>query len=209
METEYTRPGFLASYFDAMKERAHADGWRVIIPIWLFIGAAFGAALTYFLPSTLWTDTQQWQIIIAIYAAMVTINGLLLALSWGAFARIHGLLVASGEFSVFLKRVKLFKKYLFYIDWVQAAQLIALIVSGVSLFTALIPSIPPLAHKIILGCSIALTAYAIRYAVNAVTMMHDLVWQKAIFDEQEMEEKQKVVKLGNRERQVTERGADG
>lgn len=194
--TEYTRPGFLASYFDAMRDRAHEDGWRAVLPLWAVIGCALGSILTYYLPSELWSDRQQWQTIIAIYAAMVTINGLLLALSWSAFARIHELLVASAEFSQFLRQINLFKKYLFYIDWVQAAQLLAMIVSGIGLFTSVVSKIPLLGHRIILAISIAVTVYAIRYAVNAVTVMHDLVWQKAIFDEQDLDERQKVVKLG-------------
>jgi hypothetical protein len=199
MEPEYARPKFLASYFDAMKERAHAKGWRGIIPVWLIIGFGAGAASSVCLPDALWTDTANWQVIVGLYATDVTINGLLLALSWGAFARIHELLVSSSEFAIFLRRAKLFNGYLFYIDWVQGAQLLALLVAGAAMFSSLVPSIPVIAHKMILATSIAFSIYAIRYAVNAVTMMHNLVWQRAVFEEQEQLHAGKVVGMSRGE----------
>jgi hypothetical protein len=198
METEFTRPKFLASYFEAMKERASKTGWRALVPVWLGVGIGAGFAASWCLPDKLWTDPQNWQVIVGMYAAMVTINGLLLALSWGAFARIHELLVSSAEFAVFLRRAKLFNGYLFYVDWVQAAQLLALIASAGAMFSSIIAVIPVLGHKLILTASIGVSIYAIRYAVNAVTMMHDLVWQRAIFEEQELANKHKVVSFAGR-----------
>ena len=196
METEFTRPGFLASYFDAMKDRARSMGWRALIPYWGIIGTCIGTAIVYFLPGELWTEKQNWQVIVAIYAAMVTINGLLLALSWSAFARVHELLVSSAEFAVFLRRAKLFNGYLFYIDWVQAAQLFALVVSASAMFSSLVQEVGVAWHRVILAVCIAASIYAVRFAVNAVTVMHDLVWQRAIFEEQEVQNRGKVVNLG-------------
>jgi hypothetical protein len=195
MENEFTRPRFLASYFEVMKERAAAEGWRAVLPYWVLIGATTGAVIVHFLPAELWSDKQNWAVVIAIYAAMVVINGLLLALSWSAFARVHELLVSSAEFAVFLRRAKLFNSYLFYIDWVHAAQLLALVVSAGAMFSSLIQQIPLLGHRMIMVACIASSIYAIRYAVNAVTMMHDLVWQRAIFEEQEIANSGKVVSL--------------
>jgi hypothetical protein len=195
METEFTRPSFLASYFDAMKDRARTDGWRALVPIWAIVGSCAGAGIVFFLPRDLWADKQNWQVIVAIYAAMLTINGLLLALSWSAFSRVHELLVSSAEFAVFLRRAKLFNNYLFYVDWVQAAQLFAVIVSATAMFSSVIQKIPVLGHRAILVASIASSIYAVRSAVNAVTVMHDLVWQRAIFEEQELLSRGKVVNL--------------
>jgi hypothetical protein len=53
-------------------------------------------------------------------------------------------------------------------------------------------------YRMILAISIGLTIYAIRYATNAVTMMHDLVWQKAIFEEDERESRTRVVAMPGR-----------
>jgi hypothetical protein len=195
MEPELTRPGFLASYFDAMKDRARIKGWRAVVPYWLFIGAAFGVALAAYLPAELWTSQQNWQVIVAMYAAMVTINGLLLALSWSAFARIHELIVSSDDFTVFLRQARLFNTYIFYIDYVQFAQIVALIITGSSMFISIIPMGNILWQKGLLAWSIMSSVYAIKYAVNAVTVMHDLVWQKAVFLEHEAEHQRKVVRL--------------
>jgi hypothetical protein len=196
METEYLRPGFLASYFDAMKQRAREHGWRAIIPYWVIVGGAVGAALAYFQPEEEWKNVE---IIVPVYVGVVTINGLLLALSWSAFSRIHELIVSSAGFSTFLRRANLFNTYIFYIDYVHVAQLLALVISGGALLTCTIHSIPLLWARIIFAACVAATIYAIRYAVNAVTVMHDLVWQKSIFEEQEEEAVRKVVKITTRQ----------
>jgi hypothetical protein len=195
METDFTRPSFLASYFGVMTERARADGWWSVVPGWGIFAVVAGTGAVYFLPKELWTETQNWQAIIAVYAAIVTINGLLLALSWSAFARIHDLLVSSPEFAVLLRRSKLFNGYLFYVDWVQAAQTWALLVGAAGMFSSVVAKIPLLGHRIILAYSVATTVYAIRSAANAVTVTHDLIWQRAIFEEQELESKGKVVSI--------------
>src|SRR5688572_9166372 len=144
MEPDFQRPKFLASYFDAMKDGVHSKSWRAIVPVWLVVGFGAGAACVVCLPDKLWTDPVNWQVIVAMYAAMVTVNGLLLALSWGAFSRIHDLLVSSAEFAIFLRRAKLFNKYLFYIDWVHGAQLVALIVAAGAMFSSIVADIPVL-----------------------------------------------------------------
>jgi hypothetical protein len=199
MATEYQRPKFLASYFEAMKVGVQTRGVIAIIPVWLLIGFSAGAASAIPLPSELWTDKQNWQVIVAIYAAMLTVNGLLLALSWGAFSRIHEQLVSTSEFAIFLKRTKLFNNYLFYVDWVHIAQLFALLFCAAAMFSSVIIAIPMSVHKAILGISIGFSIYAIRYAVNAVTMMHDLVWQRAVFEEQEHANPSNVVGLNRPE----------
>lgn len=195
METKFTRPGFLAAYFGAMTDRANAEGWSALIPVWLLVSGCVGCFAVYFLPDDLWS-TQNWQTIIAVYAALITMNGLLLALSWSAFSRIHDLMISSVDFAIFLRQAKLFEKYLFYIDWIQASQLLALIVSAASMFSSISTGMPIIAHRVVLGCSVAFSFYAIRFAANAVTVMHDLVWQRSIFEEQEAEERSKIVSFG-------------
>ena len=178
-----------------MKEGVHSKGWRAIVPVWLTVGFAGGAASSIWLPDALWTEPSNWQVIVAIYAAMVTVNGLLLALSWGAFSRIHDQLVGTPEFAIFLRRAKLFNGYLFYIDWVHTAQLVALVIAAGAMFSSIVPTIPVLVHKAILASSIGFSIYGVRYAANAVTMMHDLVWQRAMFEEQERTAPGKVVSM--------------
>jgi hypothetical protein len=196
MEIEYLRPGFLTSYFEAMRQKAREHSWRAIIPYWALLGAAIGSVIAYFQPDEIWlhSDTA-----VTIFVGMLTINGLLLALCWSAFSRIHELIVSSPGFAVFLRQANLFNTYLFYIDYVQAAQLLAVITSGTALLTATIHSIPIFWSRILFAATIATTIYAIKYAVNAVTVMHDLVWQKAKFEEQEQEAPRNVVKIPSRQ----------
>ena len=100
---------------------------------------------------------------------------------------------------MFLRRANLFNTYIFYIDYVQAAQLLALLLSGAALLTANIHLIPIFWSRVIFAATIAATIYAIKYAVNAVTVMHNLVWQKSIFEEQEEDATRKVVKMSQRQ----------
>jgi hypothetical protein len=202
---DYIRSGFLTSYFDAMKDKARTDGWRAVIPVWFVFGLTIGAAVAYAMPDELW-HKEKWDILLVLYATMVTINGLLLALSWSAFSRIHEVVISSPGFSLFLRRAQLLNHYIFYIDYVQAAQLLALLASGVGLFTSLMP-LPTYLNRIALAASVGLSIYAIKYAVNAVTVMHDLVWQKAIFEEQDADAASKIVKIPAR--QTMEKSPDG
>lgn len=195
---DFLRPGFLTSYFDAMRDNARRDGWRAIIPIWLIVGMIVGSVAAYAVPADFWTE-EDWGDALLLYATMVTINGLLLVLSWSAFSRIHEVILSSVGFSLFLRRAKLLNNYIFYIDYVQVAQLLALFASAVGLFTSLAVLPKPYLYRVILAASVGFSIYAIRYAVNAVTMMHNLVWQKAIFEEQEAEAGNRIVKMPARQ----------
>jgi hypothetical protein len=120
--SDYLRPRFLASYFDSMRDKTKSDGWRAIVPVWLIAGIACGASVAYHIPDDFWTQ-EKWDASLLLYATMVTINGLLLVLSWSAFSRIHEVILSSLGFSMFLRRAKLLNNYIFYIDYVQVTQL--------------------------------------------------------------------------------------
>lgn len=185
----------MASYFEAMSERVRESKWA-IVPVWLAVGMLIGAVPSYFMPGSFFTEAQ-WQVSAGLYGAILTVNGLILAISWNAFSRIHDSIISSSGFSSWLRKEKLLNTYLFYIDYVQVTQLIALFASAAALFSILIDLPSELWDRAILAVSLGLSIYAVKYAVNAVTVMHDLVWQKSIFEEQEEAAKSnKLVRLG-------------
>jgi hypothetical protein len=64
-----------------------------------------------------------------VYAAILTMNGIILALSWGAFAKIYET-ISAPNFSTFLKEHGALDKFLFFVAYVHLAQLLALIASA-------------------------------------------------------------------------------
>jgi hypothetical protein len=190
MENEAIRPSFLASYFEALREKAAKRKLASMLPVWLFFFILLGAAISWHIPSELWLEKNNWQTSVAMYAAVLTFNGLMLALSWSAFSRIHEAILSSPGFSLFLRQEKLLNTYLFYIDYVHVAQVVAVCVSAVAMFTLVMELPNVIWHRAIAATTIGLSGYAIKYAINAVVVMHDLVWQRAIF-EGEIEEPKK------------------
>ena len=74
--------------------------------------------------------------------------------------------------------------YFYFVDYMHGAQLIAVICSGVglvlSVYKGLIFSDP--VYMTSFALTVGTTIYAIRYALGAVRLMQDLVWNRALFD---------------------------
>lgn len=78
---------------------------------------------------------------------------------------------------------KLMNRYIVYIGYVHVAQLAAIITSAAGLLL-LLCSIEEVAYnRTAFAVMIAASAYAIVTAARAVEVVHDLIWQKAIFDD--------------------------
>jgi hypothetical protein len=73
--------------------------------------------------------------------------------------------------------------YIFYVDFVHVAQLSALIISGGGLLVLLCEPENISFDRVAFGAMLFISSYAIKQAAAAVTIMHDLIWQKAIFDD--------------------------
>jgi hypothetical protein len=118
---------------------------------------------------------------------MVTINGLLLALSWGSFAKIYEM-AAEPKMANFLRRHDLLSSYVFQVDFIHLAQICALFWSGVALVLCVVDHLPTAIsqwislltiQRISLALVVASTRYALKYALGAVRIMQDIVWYSA------------------------------
>jgi len=123
------------------------------------------------------------------FTATVTINGLLLALSWGSFAKIYEL-ASEPRLAAFLRKHNLLRSYIFHVDFIHIAQVVALAWSGFALLLSVVDHLPHALgggalllalHKISLAAVVASTIYALRYAIGAVQIMQDLVWYSTYF----------------------------
>lgn len=174
------RPKFLRAFIDDVGRDVDERGWRAIVPYCLASTAVFGAGVAYLVPEIFWTN-QKWDISTAVYAGMLTFNGLVLALGWNAFARIYDVLLR-GDFGKYLMKNDLLGDYLLQITYMHAFQILAALAASVGLVSVLIDGVPLAVDRVVLAATLALTLYAIKQSVNAVTAMNDIVWQSAYYE---------------------------
>lgn len=175
-----TRPPFLKSLLEAWHSSLD-DGFWALFPYWLLISFGAGGWVAYELPADLLGGKDQSDAVAAM-AGLLTLNGLILALSWSAFSKIYEI-IGAGEFCAFLRRSKLLSHYLVYVGYVHIAQLVAVMATGFALFSILLP-FQPWVMRLAISAAIGGSIYAIRQAVAASTVMQDLIWQRSAFDQE-------------------------
>lgn len=180
MTDDFERPRFWQLFFEALAERSRN---RSLISAFVFplLAGALAAFACYFMPSSYWSDANL-QVSVAVYAGMLTFNGLMLALGWNAFSRIYDMLSAP-RFSQFLRKNKLLEKYLVTISLIQGLQIFAIIASATALLSILFNLAYLWVDRAILGLMLFASMLALKQGAKSVRIMHDLVWQKSIYDE--------------------------
>lgn len=181
MDDNLKRPKFLPSFFRALAKSAERRSWRSIVPTWLVVALCVGAAASYLIPATFW-NPNNLSVSTAVYVGLLTLNGLILALSWNAFSRIYEI-ISAPRFSAYLAKSDLLNGYIVFTGFVHVTQLAAVVVSAAGLLLLLIDRPAVIYDRIAFAAMVSASAYAIKMAAGAVTVMHDLLWQKAIFDE--------------------------
>ena len=188
------RPKFLSSYIKAVGQSADKRGWRAVIPWGLLVSAGVGVACAYVVPISFWDDSRL-DVSTAVYLGVLMLDGLILALSWGAFSRIYES-ISTTKFASYLMEKELLNGYIVYNDAIHIAQILAIVSSAAALVVLLIDLPKVIFDQIAFGIMICLSANAIKAATSAVTVMHNLIWQKAIFDQHmEDRESERVVKI--------------
>jgi hypothetical protein len=181
------RPGFLEAWLDDLQDDLRRYGPKKLVP-WLLLSCwALGVAVTFLISQgDFWHKPE---IATLFFTATVTINGLLLALSWGSFAKIYEL-ASEPRLAAFLRKHNHLRRYIFHVDFIHLCQIIALAWSGFALVLAVLDHWPHALgggavlftlQRIALAGAIASTTYALRYAIGAVTIMQDLVWYSTYF----------------------------
>ncbi|WP_424362708.1 hypothetical protein [Methylocystis parvus] len=139
--------------------------------------------MTWVIPEEGFWDKPE--ISMVFFTAILTLNGLLLALSWSSFGKIYEI-AARPQLAKFLRAKKLLQQYIFHVDFIHYTQVFALAMSSVAL-VACVAKEPPLAVSIdyislltiqraAMVLCVSSSIYALRYALGAVRMMQDLVW---------------------------------
>lgn len=187
------RPKFLPSFIGAVQAESELIGWRALVPYVLLTCAVGAAAVAYYMPPAFWSEEKR-ELAVAFFSGVLVFNGLVLTLGWTAFSRIYDVLLRA-DFGRYLMRNNLLNDYILHIEFMHVGQIGAVIASGVALVAVLLNQVPLLAHRIIFGLTLMLTAYAIKQAVSAVQAMNDLVWQAAFFETNQPTEDGKVTPM--------------
>lgn len=173
-----SRPPFLQSLLDSWQLSLDQKRPFDLIPYWLLISTGVAVAVAYQLPTEFW-DTKQ-EVGAALMGAVLTFNGIVMALSWSAFAKIYEI-IGAGSFAAHLRKHRLLNHYLHFVAWCQGSQVLAISCTASSILSFWL--LEPWASRVAVGASIASTIYAVRQGVSTSEAMQDLIWRKSEFDE--------------------------
>lgn len=173
-----TRPTFLQGLLDSWQLSVSQHRRRDLIPYWIAGSLVIGGLVAYRLPVTLWESEIELGVVFM--GAVLTFNGIVLALSWSAFAKIYEI-VGAGAFCAHLRKHNLLNHYLTFVGWCQGSQVLAISCSALGLVSFWL--FVPWFGKVVLGCSFAASIYAVRQGVATSKAMQDLIWRKSAFDE--------------------------
>lgn len=152
-------------------------GWIALIPLHSSVCVALGAILAIYARDQLW---QEMQNIIALYAAGLAVNAILLAVSWAGFSRILDIM-GDAEFGTWLRRHSLFGYFRFSIDFIQIVQMLAVGGMAAGLGICLTP-LPDVYQRVALGFATASSLYAGWWAVGTVRIMQDISNHRSSFN---------------------------
>jgi hypothetical protein len=185
MANSTKRPSFIEAWLADLQDDVRRYGKRKLVPWAALLSCAIGIGVALLVPEEhFWVKPE---VSVVFFTAAVTINGLLLALSWGSFAKIYEL-ASEPSMAAFLRRHNMLNTYIFHVDFIHYAQVVALSCSGIALILSVVGHLPPaisgyvsllVLQKISLATSIASSIYALKYALGAVHLMQDLVWNSA------------------------------
>lgn len=133
------RPTFLELWLDDLRGDLARYGARKLVPWRFFACCAVGVIVALLVPTDHFWEKPE--ISVVFFTAAVTINGLLLALSWGSFAKIYEL-ASAPEMASFLRRHGLLNSYIFHVDFIHTAQVCALSWSAIALVLCVIEHLP-------------------------------------------------------------------
>jgi hypothetical protein len=180
MTDQLEPPKFLQSYWKAVGRSIDKRGVWALVPGWLLASAVIGAVPTYYMRAEFWSQ-EKLDVSLIVYTGVLTLNGLILTLSWNAFAKMYESISASGFASYLMMRGRM-DGYTVFIDYVNYAQVAAILCSATALLV-LLCHVHVIYDRIAFAVMLTASLYAIKKASGAVTAMRQLVWQKAIFDD--------------------------
>lgn len=177
-------------FLDEVKTTWRRHRLRGVLP-WVFgLCAGAGYAVAARASHLLFTDVH-WGTLAAVYAGVLTFNGIALALTWTAIGKIYDT-ITRGEFARFLRVAGSVQQYQFYIQFMHLIQILAAVTSVLGLFITF-AALPELVGRIALGAVAGTTLYSIKWAGGSVRIVRDLTDRQVEFDGLPVEEKRQLM----------------
>lgn len=152
-------------------------GFTSLIPWRPLVSGAVGFAAARYIAVE---NLAKPEVMIAAYAAMLTINAILLAVCWSAFAKIFETM-GEERFGSWLRRNGLAGYYGWYVDFIHAVQMLAVVAAATSLIVSLMGGLPEIVPRLALGLAVGLSVLASWWAMGCVRLMRDLSDHRATF----------------------------
>jgi hypothetical protein len=154
-------------------------GLWAFLPLRLLICTLVGGGVGYVAEDAFFTDRSDR---IAFFAGILAVNAILLAVCWAAFAKIYDTL-SDKEFGAWVRHHRAHGYYDFYVEFIQLAQMIAVVIVLFSLVLTIAGGVPPWLSRVALGASIGTSLYAGWWASGCVRIMQELADQRAAYAE--------------------------
>lgn len=177
-------------FLDEVKADWKRAGVRGVIPWMLGLCVGAGYAVASRSSYLLFTD-EHWGTLAAVYAGVLTFNGITLALTWTAIGKVYDT-ITRGEFARFLRVAGSLEQYQFYIQFMHLIQIFAAVASVVGLFVTF-AALPELVGRIAFGTVAGATLYSIKWAGGSVRLVRDLTDRQVEFDGLSGEERRRLM----------------
>lgn len=184
------QPHLFPAFLDEVKEDWKRGGFFRVVPWVALASIGAGVAVARFAPASLFTEAN-WATLTALYAGVLTFNGITLALTWSAVGKIYET-VSRGDFARFLRASGTLGTYTFYIHFMHVVQVTAAVTALLALFATFVQIEGVDLLRPAIGAVLATTLYAVKWAAGSVRIVRDLAWHSSTFDNLSDEEKKRV-----------------
>lgn len=150
-------------------------GLRSLVPLRMIACGVIGTFASAKLGGKFASDAS---IPVAFYAAVLTLNAILMAVCWGAFAKIFDA-TTDPKFGQWMRLRKMDSYYEFYTDYIHLTQMIATTTAAAALVTSVLSNIPYVVTASLFGFTVGSTAYAAWWSFGGVRIMQDISEQRA------------------------------
>lgn len=174
-----TRPTFLKSLLDSWQLTLAHGKQTDLLPYWLGLSLAAGAAVSLYLPANFWNG-EKLDVAVSLLSGLLTFNGIILALCWSAFGKIFEV-IGAGRFCDHLRANNLLGHYLMFVSYCQLVQVAAIVCTAFAMFSLWLP-VAAWVSKVAVTASVGFSLYALKQGVATSSVMQDLIWQKSEFD---------------------------
>lgn len=167
---------FIELFLDSLKQDYRTGGAKRLIPYWLIFFVGIGFALSFNIPALI-----SLELLIKVIAALITAQGIILAMSMQASGTILTN-ISQSDFNSYLKSHGLLNYYMLLVQFIQGVHLISLFLLLGSAFACLFDdTLSPVAFRIVFALAIGMFMYAMRWAWGTSIIVRDLIYYRSEF----------------------------